>query len=258
VRRFVAIGLFCVVAVSCGGSGRSGGEPRELLPDLDQVEPRAVSVQRVDGRDLLVFVSAVDNLGDGPVVLDARRETTSDSMDVVQVIERADGSTSTRRLRAELLYVDSETHSHWHLEEFERYELRRTDGASVGRDRKTGFCLGDRYERTSVELPRKPSEAVWDEECGKDEPDALRVQQGISPGYGDDYVPRLEGQSIDVTGLPAGRYVLVHRVNPDRVLAESDHRNNAASVLIDVELTSGRITANLIASCPDDATCREG
>lgn len=215
--RWLALLAAALLAVGCGGSdGTGSAAPRELLPDLDQVEPRAVSVKRVGGRDLLVFVSAVDNLGDGPIVLDARRDTRTDPMAVAQVVDRADGSTKTRRLRAVLRYVESETHAHWHLEEFERYELRRADGTSVGRDRKTGFCLGDRYERTSVELPRKPARPVWEEECGKGEPDALRVRQGISPGYGDDYVPRLEGQSIDVTGVASGRYVLVHRVNPDR------------------------------------------
>jgi len=51
------------------------------------------------------------------------------------------------------------------------------------------------------------------------------------PGYGDDYVPRLEGQSIDITGLPAGRYALRHRVNVDRALRESDYGDNSAEVL---------------------------
>ena len=43
-------------------------------------------------------------------------------------------------------------------------------------------------------------------------------------------MPRLEGQSIDITGLPAGRYVLRHRVNVDRALRESDYGDNSAEV----------------------------
>jgi hypothetical protein len=245
-----------LVAVGCGGDERTASAgARELLPDLDQVAPRAVSVQRVGDRDLLVFVSAVDNLGAGPIVLDARRDGSADPMPVVQLVERADGSRATRRLRAVLRYVHSETHAHWHLEGFERYELRRIDGTSIGRDRKTGFCLGDRYERTGIELPRKPPEPVWEEECEKGEPEALHVRQGISPGYGDDYVPRLEGQSIDVTGLRPGRYVLVHVVNPDRTLVESDHGNNAASTLVELTRKGGRLRARVLRLCPETDGC---
>ena len=75
--------------------------------------------------------------------------------------------------------------------------------------------------------------------------------QGISPGFGDDYVPEKEGQSIDVTGLPPGRYVLVHRANPDRTLRERSYANNAASVLIRLRGTKVAV----LARCPDSATC---
>ena len=63
------------------------------------------------------------------------------------------------------------------------------------------------------------------------------VREGISPGYGDDYVPRLEGQWIDITDLRAGSYVLRHRVNVDRVLRESDYENNEASVPFELRWT---------------------
>jgi hypothetical protein len=77
------------------------------------------------------------------------------------------------------------------------------------------------------------------------------VREGISPGFGDDYVPEKEGQSIDVTGLPPGRYVLVHRANPDRELRERSYADNAASVLIELR---GR-HARVLRRCPDSASC---
>jgi hypothetical protein len=58
-------------------------------------------------------------------------------------------------------------------------------------------------------------------------------------GYGDVYLPHLEGQSIDITGLPDGTYRPVHRVNPDRRLIESNYGNNVASVLIRVAWPRG-------------------
>jgi len=77
------------------------------------------------------------------------------------------------------------------------------------------------------------------------------VREGISPGFGDDYVPEKEGQSIDVTRVPSGRYVLVHRANPERVLRERSYRNNAASVLLRLD---GR-TARVLKTCSDSARC---
>jgi hypothetical protein len=211
-----------------------------LLPDLDQSPPQGLSVVQRGGTLSLVFGSAVDNVGPGELVVEGKR--VGGVMRTWQVVGR-------RRypLRVPLRYVRSETHEHWHLPGFERYELRRArDFSLVGRDRKTGFCLRDAYE-TQAEN-RKP---VWTGECGRKRPVAQTIREGISVGFGDDYVPEKEGQSIDVTGLPPGRYILVHRANPDRVLRERSYANNNASVLI--ELSGRRV--QLISRCPDSARC---
>jgi hypothetical protein len=177
-------------------------------------------------------------------------------MTIRQVVVGDDGSRQSFAIPGELRYVKAETHAHWHLLSFERYELRRgAEGRSVGRDRKTGFCLEDRYELTRLKLPHKPARPVWTGECGRGRPGLLAVRQGISPGYGDDYVPTLEGQYIDVTGLPAGRYLLVHRVNADRRLRESEYGNNAASVLLELRRTRRGPVVEVFASCPETATC---
>jgi hypothetical protein len=209
------------------------------LPDLDQAAPQGLSVVARQDRLLLVFGSAVDNVGPGELVVLARREGSE--MRTWQLV-------GTRRfmLSVRLRYVRSETHEHWHLPGFERYELRRPDGTLVGRDRKTGFCLRDAYETRARN--RTP---VWTGECGRGRPGARTIRQGISVGFGDDYVPQKEGQAIDVTGVPPGRYVLVHRVNPDRVLRERSYADNAASVLI--ALDGRRVT--LVRRCPDSASC---
>ena len=208
------------------------------LPDLDQATPFGVSVVRRDGRSLLVFGSAVDNVGGGSLVVEAHR--VGGEMRTWQVI-----GGRRRALPVRLRYVHSETHRHWHFPGFERYELRRLDGGFVGRDHKTGFCLRDAYETRALNRP-----PVWTSECARGRPRAVAVRQGISPGFGDDYVPMKEGQSIDVTGL-GGRFVLVHRANPDRVLRERSYVNNAASVLL--ELAGGR--ARILRRCPSGAAC---
>lgn len=233
-------------------------DTEELLPDLDQAVPSALSIVRVGDTYRLTFASAVDNVGLGPLEIEGSRPSTSGRlMTVRQMIRRADGSERDLLLEAEMRYVRAETHAHWHLLGFERYELRR---ASTGRlrvrDRKTGFCLGDRYDTNdAVRIENEPEEPFWTEECGRGSPGLLGVSEGISPGYGDDYVPRLEGQYVDVTSLREGRYVLVHRANPEREVLESDYENNAASVLIQLRRTGDVPSIRVLARCPQSETC---
>jgi hypothetical protein len=80
----------------------------------------------------------------------------------------------------------------------------------------------------------------------------------IAVGYGDDYSAQLEGQYVDVTGIAAGRYVLVHRVDAARRLREADRSNNASSLLIGLRWPRGRSDRPAIrrlASCPDSPRC---
>ena len=235
--------------------------PEELLPDLDQAVPTELAIVQEGDTYRLAFASAVDNVGRGPLLIVGERpERSVPIMAVRQVVRSSDGSTRERLVEGEIRYVRSETHAHWHLLAFERYELRKAeDGELVGPDAKTGFCLGDRYETSrDTELENEPAEAVWTEDCGRRRPGLLTVSEGISPGYGDDYEPELEGQYLDVTSVPPGRYLLVHRANPGRTLEESDYANNAASVLIQLRRTTGVIPAvRILARCPDSDTCSD-
>jgi hypothetical protein len=237
--------LVVLLVAGCGGSG---GSSAELLPDLVQSPPRALTVYEEGDAWRLAFLSAVENDGAGPMLLVGRRaDVSTPKMTVGQLVRRADGSTATYPVEGAIRFVQSETHRHWHFLDFERYDLLSPAGETLGRDQKTGFCLGDRYDAArSVELPGEPARPVWTQECGRGEPERLIVREGISPGYGDDYVPRLEGQWIDITDLPAGRYVLRHRVNVGRPLRESDYGNNEASVTFELHWAKSgtpRVTA---------------
>jgi hypothetical protein len=249
------VALAALLLAACGG--RQGSSPSELLPDLDQAPPTAISVVERDGRERLVFLSAVENVGAGPLVVSGLRDASQREMSATQLVRRSDGSTATLPLRARLRFVVSETHRHWHLLGFETYELRTVDGQTLGRDQKTGFCLGDRYDASmSTRLPGEPARAFWTQECGRGQTERRRILEGISPGFGDDYVPLLEGQYIDVTGLAPGRYVLVHRVNSDRDIRESDYANNAASALLElVQDSAGKPVVSVVRTCPDAPTC---
>jgi Lysyl oxidase len=254
MKTLAAVALAMAIA-SCEGASE---RPAEVLPDLDQVTPRALAILVEGDQERLIFVSAVENVGRAPLVIAGRRaETLEPDMSARQIVRRAGGGTTEYPLDMRLEFVVSETHQHWHLLEFERYELRTLAGKQIGRDRKTGFCLGDRYDaRGKVRIPGEPPRAVWTHNCAKNQPERLRILQGISPGYGDDYVPNLEGQFVDVTDVPAGRYLLVHRVNADGDLHESNYENNAASVLFELTRPAGvPPKVRVLAECPGSASC---
>lgn len=249
MRPLVIAGAASAAALALGAIGCArDSEPEELLPDLKQLEPTAVAVTDADGQYRLVFQSAVENIGRAAIVIQGRRGSRAEAaMAVDQIVRLADGSTRSFPVDVELRYVASETHEHWHLLAFERYELRRaTDGRLVAPDRKTGFCLGDRFDASPRELRNEPPRAVWTQECGRGGRELLSIRQGISPGYGDDYVPSLEGQYVELDGVSAGRYRLVHRVNPTRALREADYSNNSASVLLDLAWRNGEPAVTVV------------
>jgi hypothetical protein len=238
---------------------------RDLLPDLDQETPSELAIRAVvaDGRSIYVlgFRSAVRNIGDGPLIVDgARPDTQTPSMTVDQVINRTGAPPRVAREVGTMQYVVSPDHNHWHYMQFDRYELLRYElvraatGEAVVTDRKTGFCLGDRY-RVPDAPPAAPPQPVYTGRCGLDQPGLLRMNEGISVGYGDDYSAFLEGQDLPLSGLPDGRYVLVHRVNADGRLRELSYANNAASVLFDLSWPGGLPQIRVLARCPDTDRC---
>jgi hypothetical protein len=238
---------------------------RDLLPDLDQEMPDNVQVT-VDQsgavpRYHLGFDSAVDNRGAGPLIISGHRDG-QDQPEMVadQTIQKSDGSTRTVPGVGRLRYVYSEDHDHWHYLGFDHYELRRAGNyALVAPDRKTGFCLGDRYNTdTTSQLPGEPPQAFYTGYCGRTHTELLSLVEGISVGYGDVYFANLEGQFVDLTGVPTGEYYLVHRVNADRKLMESDYSNDAASVRVALSWpdgTSATPSVKVLQGCPKQDSC---
>ena len=256
--RWLALIAIVSVATTLGlwlGQG-SAGEARPLLPDLDQAAPSALSVRRHEGSWVLAFGSAVDNVGRGPLLV--RGQRAGHAMDARQVIRRSDGSSVVRELGPILHYERAETHSHWHLERFDRYEIRSAATPSRAvRGTKMGFCLGDRYNTNRrTRLTGEPASPRWTHECGRGQTGLQRLEEGISVGYGDDYAPYLEGQFVSLAGLASGRYLLVHTADPRSFLREATRANNSASVLFRLRRPAGeRPRITILATCPDRATC---
>ena len=125
----------------------------------------------------------------------------------------------------------------------------------VVRDRKSGFCLGDRYGiapgRVSIAL--QPRYTAF---CGLHQPKAQSVDGGTSVGFSDRYHSFLDGQNVDITNVPAGDYTLVHKTNTQLLIRELRYTNNAASVAIRLTRPNGCPAVRVLRVCPDSDQCR--
>jgi glucose/arabinose dehydrogenase len=247
---------------------RAAGASAERLPDLDQETPSELRIVASGPPEKRVyklgFRSAVRNVGTGPLIIEghgdgrcwAAGSCASPTMIADQLVSTDGAGTSRVPNVGELRFTISPDHRHWHLLGFDRYLLRRagSDTPAV-QDRKSGFCLGDRYAVTSLVLADAPAQKVYRTNCGKNQPGLRRLREGISVGYGDDYKAFLEYQDLPLTGLADGRYVLVHQANSDRRLRESSYANNAASLLLELHWRSGRPDLRIVESCPETDAC---
>jgi glucose/arabinose dehydrogenase len=271
MRMCASIGAVAIVAAALVvQTGQAARSTRSLdrLPDLDQESPSQLQVKVFRSSSGLSyhlgFRSAVRNVGDGPLIVDGSRSVTSASqMRVDQVIERTGAGPRSVAGIGRLQYAVSPDHQHWHYLQFERYEMERYelqragDGHVVRTARKIGFCLGDRYRVTTRAVPGALASPAYTGRCGLGRPDLMRLREGISVGYGDDYSAFLEGQDLPLDGLADGRYVLVNRVNTNRRLRELSFTNNAASVLLDLQWHRSKPYLRVLRTCPDTSRCRD-
>jgi Lysyl oxidase/WD40-like Beta Propeller Repeat len=237
------------------GWGRAA--PALLLPDLDQRAPSGLSVSTSGGRVRLGFTSATDNVGRGPVwIRGTRTSRRAFEMRAEQVVRAPSGGVRVFRGAGRIRFVDDPPHHHWHLMRFQQFELRRaSDFALVVRDRKSGFCLADHWGLARHRVPLGAPRFLGN--CGQLESGRLSIEMGTSVGYTDRYPAHFHGQSVDITGVPPGVYVLVHRADPQGTLRELRHDNNAAALRIRIGRPLGAALPpiRVLRACPDSERC---
>ena len=226
---------------------------RELLPDFDQRPPTDLTIAGSPGRWLLGFTSLVDNIGLGPGVLVGVRPPGAKRMVGTQRVLLANGAWRTYSDVAQFRYTNSPPHHHWHLMRFDSFELRTLDGRALVRDRKSGFCLADHWGAAPGVWPGRHPHFLGD--CEQYHPDATHVEMGTTPGFTDRYPAFFHGQNVDVTGVPAGIYDLVHRVNASLQLRELRYDNDAASVRLRLRWIAGVPKVSVLRRCTASATC---
>ena len=253
--RFEVLGAGETWREKASDSGSPASGPKELLPDFDQRAPRGLVVSMIGGRWTLGFDSAVDNVGQGPAHFRSHRAPGSATMQADQIVHLSDGSRRIYPAVGRNRYVIEPPHRHWHVLDFDRYELRRPDDYSlVVRDRKSGFCLADHYGHAARRVAGFSGPSFLGN-CGQGQPGLLSVEQGTSIGYTDRYPANFHGQNVDLSGVAAGEYILVHRANPEELLEELDYTNNAASLRIRLTWNGSNPEVETLRVCEASERC---
>ena len=73
---------------------------------------------------------------------------------------------------------------------------------------------------------------------------------GLSPGWNDTYRQTLPGQSIEVTGLPDGKYRLITDVDEHGWFHETTRTNNRTWIDLELRMTPAGLGANTIGTGP--------
>lgn len=229
-------------ALVCAGSAAIGcGAPDgdELLvaqlvgaqlPDIvvrqSDLYDHVVDLAMEPGRVHLRLSNGTANIGEGKLhlygVLPANGDGTQDVMQRVF----GDNGTFEDRLAGKFLFHDG--HNHIHFVDWGAYRIRQIlpgdgVGAIVAEGNKTSFCIIDLGVHDSSLPNYNPSGEFHS--CSS-------TVQGLSVGWIDIYSKYLPGQSIDITGVPAGQYWLESEVDPLDHVLESDETNNATRIKV--------------------------
>ncbi|MEX0787379.1 MAG: lysyl oxidase family protein [Anaerolineales bacterium] len=192
------------------------------LPDLQTVPPTGFRVSYLtNGRRVLLFNNMAWNSGRGPLELGGEVNLAAGQIEVRQHLTIA-AETGVDLLVGHFLWHPY--HNHWHLDTFALYELWTLTphgelDTLITSSSKLSYCMIDTDIVDRDLAGSSPSRAFRG--CG-------RLRQGLSPGWGDEYRSHLEGQYVNIAGLPDGIYALLSTANPSGSLFESNYTNNAA------------------------------
>ncbi len=252
--------VLATVAVAVAGAlvvmRLSGPNPPPLAapvdpqyPDMGMAPLSSLLVgQDEAGRTFLRFSATLVNVGEGPLIVAAHRSFPfRDDWRVVQWIDDATGGYSERETGARLIF-GGDGHDHWHVIGAEAHQLETLDGEIVGGLVKSGFCFFDNVDYRTT-LPGAPAAPVHGSlECGsrldRD------VAMGISVGWGDEYQWFLLDQTIEITGVPDGRYRLRATADPADQVQESDETNNDTWTVVDLVTVDGTRQVQVVEQGP--------
>ena len=243
-RVRLSLGLATLLAIGQGGiASPVSAAAGDLLPDLTMTPPYGLDLTTSPaGAKKLRFGSIVNNIGDGAMEIRASERDGKFMNNVRQWIYNTSGGGRSAAKPHAVVRYSSDGHNHFHVQRFIKTKLTpiSAPGASGKRTlRKIGFCLVDSQKMTVDVPPNTPSSPRYFG-CGTLQSKEIKI--GISVGWGDNYPPYFAHQAIDVTGLPAGSYLLCAKVNPIGMWTEKTMANNSYWVQMNLDVANDSLT----------------
>lgn len=207
------------------GISPSGTVRNLLLPDLTVTRPKELLIRNVGGKKTLRFSTTFVNQGEGALEVIGHSDKDKKITYATQYISEADGPGLYQDVGS---FVFHPEHNHWHINDYVFYQLliKGGDSRALASTDKMSFCIWDE-DRQNLDLKEAAPARVYTSSCG-------RQIQGMSVGWSDTYLARVEGQEMDITDIPDGIYVFRSIVNPERKISESDYDNNVHDIEIEI------------------------
>lgn len=248
------------------------GPEADALPDFFPSLSGSVSLDKTSqpGRTLVRFGTQVNNQGAGPGILISGRPgvdtipsgapitswvNPDGSQNVLQAVYTYNGSSfSLAYYRAAGRFTYHSGHGHFHFDGYASYRLRhnvggtagdyvqRPDGSGIVGD-KVGFCLINISSSFTTEAGTSSS-TLPGYNAGGQPSTGCSLIQGVHVGRADVYGSGLEGQWLDVTGVPNGQYFIELKLDGENAVLESNESNNAKNFAYNLNTTppTGGIT----------------
>jgi hypothetical protein len=210
----------------------------DLSPDVTEVFVTYDSITFDDqtgqwtlGSPILNFNTLSQNLGRVPLDLQADNPTEVTGSTVSQCVSWSVSLVCRQREQVGG-FVWHDEHKHYHFQDFASYELRRllpdgspdfTASGLISTSPKVSFCLVDSTKVRDDAVPVGRYNT-----CNP-------VEEGISPGWADEYPSGLEGQTLALNGVTDGRYALVIAMNAGHHVWETNTANNRIVALIKID-----------------------
>lgn len=244
--RLLVLSLVLMLALLLSNAPVLADSPPQ--PDLAMAQLTDLHIESSGGRRYLRFTTEIVNLGNAPFEVRGTTSSTNPAQKTTeQRIFNTDGTSGYLATPAVMQFDVGDGHSHWHVMDLEKYELRRpTDNFKnppLRLGAKRGFCFFD-YHAFRPSLSGAPLSAAYSS-CDANA-DGI-VTMGLSIGWSDIYFSDLEGQYIDITDIRDGRYRLWAIADAEDWFAEKDDRNNRTWV--DIRLK--RRTVRVVGSAPN-------
>lgn len=210
-----------------------------LYPDMTIVPPKQLFIARPNANSkTLRFSTTFANIGTGPLEIIGHHDLEQAKTFATQYIRKTTGGGEFQDIGEFAFHPE---HDHWHVDNYVQYEVWTVKnngerGDLVAGTGKQSFCIWDEHTY-DTSLPNAAKSRFYTSACS-------RNTQGMSVGWGDTYLAKVEGQVIDITSLSDGDYILYFEVNPDKKILESNYENNSGQIKISISGTSLKVLPN--------------